>query len=123
MLYKNTQDVRDPQELLAEPQSASKLDQPLSAEAALDLKGSEPKELSFDEITSLIESGQTHLIPNNETIPGGVTVCPEACFKFMAHVVTEILPGIATKRVEGASKEETLGNRSRDITVYRRSTK
>ena len=32
------------------------------------------RELTFAEITALIESNQTHLIPNNEIIPGGINV-------------------------------------------------
>ncbi|KLO15539.1 hypothetical protein SCHPADRAFT_902308 [Schizopora paradoxa] len=31
-------------------------------------------ELSFAQISALIESGETHLIPNNEIIPGGVNI-------------------------------------------------
>ncbi|TDL20625.1 hypothetical protein BD410DRAFT_361544 [Rickenella mellea] len=37
---------------------------------------SDPKELSLAEISALIESGQTHLIPNNEVIPGGLSEEP-----------------------------------------------
>ncbi len=40
----------------------------------LDANPSE-KEMSFAQITTLIESGQTDLIPNTESIPGGVNVC------------------------------------------------
>lgn len=50
-----------------------------TATAAEDEKDKqEPRTLSFAEITALIESNQTHLIPNNEEIPGGVNVSPRA---------------------------------------------
>lgn len=34
----------------------------------------EPRPLTFAEISELIQTGQTHLIPNNKEIPGGTNV-------------------------------------------------
>ena len=46
--------------------------QPKSAEQGSTV--ADQKILTFSEIQALIESGQEHLIPNNETIPSGVNV-------------------------------------------------
>ena len=47
---------------------------PSDAAAAPEETDLASKELSFAQISALIESGETHLIPNNEVIPGGVNV-------------------------------------------------
>ena len=49
---------------------------PVAASRPNDSEGADQntKVLSFAEISALIESGQTHLIPNNEVIPQGLNV-------------------------------------------------
>lgn len=52
--------------------NAAKNEQPIEGNLA-DMHA-KARELTFAEITALIESNQTHLIPNNEIIPGGINV-------------------------------------------------
>lgn len=68
------EDVVEYRALLADtkPTPPTEITSQISSEDAVD---PEIKELSFAEISHLIQSGQTHLIPHNDVIPAGVNVC------------------------------------------------
>ena len=67
------------------------------------------KVLSFAEISALIESGQTHLIPNNEIIPQGLNVrkiSPTVTTILSCDVVT----GSGAQCLYSAEKTKAMGN-------------
>ena len=68
----------------------------------------EERPLTFAEITAMIQSGQTHLIPNNKQIPGGVNVSiPLHVICFSPVVDVLILIELNPRRVKHRNPRHT----------------